>query len=125
MLRIRQHSVNIGVVKRRLARVAHNTRYDQTIKHQYVQYINEQIKIGRYRPQDIISIDETNFDFDQASRENLAGRGEKKIGCAVTGSANRCTILLACMISGERLLPYIIFKGRTHEEALRGKIFPP
>jgi hypothetical protein len=91
--------VKFGVVKRRVTRVAQNTRYDLTVKQQYVQCINEQIKIDRYRPQDIGSIDETNFDFDQASGETLADRGDKTIGCAVTGSANHCTVLLACTTS--------------------------
>jgi hypothetical protein len=103
--------VKLGVVKRRVTRVAQNTRYDLTVKQECVKYSNEQIKIGRYRPQDIVSIDETNFDFDQASGETLANPGEKMIGCAVTGSANRCTVLLACTMSGEKLPPCIIFKG--------------
>jgi hypothetical protein len=75
------------------------------VKQQYVQYINEQINIGRYHPPDIVSIDETNFDFDQASGETLANRGYKTTGCAVTVSANRCTVLLACTMSGEKLHP--------------------
>jgi hypothetical protein len=82
------------------------------VKQQYVQYINEKIKTGSYRPQDIVSNDETNFDFDQASGKTLANRGDKTIGCDVTGSANRCTVLLACTMSGENLPPYIIFKGK-------------
>jgi hypothetical protein len=96
----------------RVARVAHNTRYDLTVKQAYDKYINEQIQIGLYRPQDIVSIDETNFDFDQASGETLANRGDKTIGYAVTGSANRCTVLLACTMSVEKLPTYIIFKGK-------------
>jgi hypothetical protein len=104
--------VKIGVVKRRVTRVAQNTRYDLTAKQQYVQYINEQINICRYRPQDIVSIDETNFDFDQAWGETFANRRDKTSGCAVTGSANRCTVLIACTISREKLPPYIIFKGK-------------
>jgi hypothetical protein len=70
--RLRRHLVKLGVVKSRVTRVAQNTRYDLTVKQEYVKYINEQIKIGLYRPQDIVSIDENNFDFDQASREMLA-----------------------------------------------------
>jgi hypothetical protein len=70
--RLRRHLVKLGVVKRRVTRVAQNKRYDLTVKQEYVKYINEQINIGHYRPQDIVSIDETNFDFDQASGETLA-----------------------------------------------------
>jgi hypothetical protein len=47
--RLHQHLVNIGVVKRRVTRVAYNKRYDLTVKQQYVQYIKEQIKIGHYQ----------------------------------------------------------------------------
>jgi hypothetical protein len=98
--RLRRHLVKLGVVKRRVTRVAQNTRYDLTVKQEYVKYINEQIKIGLYLPQDITSIDETNFDFDQASGETLANQGYKTIGCAVTGGTNRCTVLLVCTMSG-------------------------
>jgi transposase-like protein len=107
-----QHLVKLGVVKRRVTRVSQNTRYDLTVKQQYVQYINDKIKIGRYLTQDTVSIDETNFYFYQASGETLANRGDKMIGCAVTGSANRWTVLLACTMSGEKLPPYIVFKGK-------------
>jgi hypothetical protein len=110
--RQRRHLVKLGVVKRRATRVAQNTRYDLTVKQEYVKYINEQIKIGRYHPQDFFSIDETNFNFDQASGETLDNRGDKMSGCAVTGSANRFTVLLACTMSGEKLPAYIIFKEK-------------
>jgi hypothetical protein len=110
--RLRRYVVKLGVVKRRVTRVAQNTRYDLTVNQEYVKYINEQIKIGPYHPQDIVSIDKTNFDFDQTSGETLANRGDKTIGCAVTGSANRCTVLIVCTMSGDKLPPYIIFKGK-------------
>jgi hypothetical protein len=77
-----------------------------------VSYINEQIKIGQYRPEDIVSMDETNFDFDQEAGETLANRGHRTIGQAVTGSVNRCTVLLTVTMSGEKLPPNIIFKGK-------------
>jgi hypothetical protein len=75
-------------------------------------YINKQIKIGRYRPEDIFSMNDTNFDFDQEAGETLSNRGDRTIGQAVTGSVNSCTVLLAVKMSGEKLPPYIIFKGK-------------
>jgi hypothetical protein len=104
--------VKQGVVQCRVTRVAQNTRYDQNVKNAYVSYINEQIKIGRYCPEDIVSMEETNFDFDQEAGETLANRGDRTSGQAVTGSANRCTVLLAVTMSGGKLPPYIIFKGK-------------
>jgi hypothetical protein len=117
--------VKIGVVKRRVTRVAQNTRYDLTAKQQYVQYINEQIKIGRYRPQDIVSIDETNFHFDQASGETLANRRDKTIGSAVTVSANRCTAFLLVRGQERSSLLTSFTRERTQEEAVFEKSFTP
>jgi hypothetical protein len=110
--RVYQHLVNQGVVWRRVTRVAQNTRCDQNVKNAYVSYINEQINIGHYRPEDIVSMDESNFDFDQEAGETIANRGDRTIGQAVTGSANRWTAILAVTMSGETLPPYIIFKGK-------------
>jgi hypothetical protein len=107
--RVYRHLVKQGVMRRRVTRVAQNTRYDQHVKNAYVSYINEQIKIGRYRPENIVSMDETNF--DQKAGETLASRGDRTIGQAVTGSANRCTVLLAVTMYGGKLPPCIVFKG--------------
>jgi hypothetical protein len=87
-------------MRRRVTRVAQTTRYDQNVKNDYVSYINEQTKIGRYRPEDIVSMDKMNFDFDQESGETLASRGDRKIDQAVTGSASRCAVLLAVTMYG-------------------------
>jgi hypothetical protein len=78
----------------------------------YTEYISEQIKIGRYQPQDILSMDESNFDVDQQAGETLTNRGDRTIDQSVTGSTNRCTVLLAVTMSGEKLTPYIILKVR-------------
>jgi hypothetical protein len=110
--RVARHLAKHGVVRRRITRVAQNTRYDMAVKQEYVDYINQQIKVGNYQPEDIASIDETNFDFDQKAGETLATRGQKTIAQAVSGSANRATVLLGVTMSGEKLPPYIIFKGK-------------
>jgi hypothetical protein len=68
--RVYRYLVKQGVVRSRVTRLAHNTRYDQNIKNDYVSYINEQIKIGLCRPEDIVSMDETNFDSCQSWRQN-------------------------------------------------------
>jgi hypothetical protein len=70
-------------------RVAQNTRYEQNVNNAYVSYVNEQIKIGFYRPEGIVSMDEKNFDVDQEAGETLANRGNITIGQSVTGSVNR------------------------------------
>jgi hypothetical protein len=96
------HLVKQGGVRRRVTRVAQNIQYDQNVKNTYVSYINEQIKIGRYHPGDIVSTDETNFYFDQEAGETLANHGDRTIGRAATGGANHCTAILAVTMSGEK-----------------------
>jgi hypothetical protein len=107
-----RHLVKQGAVRRWVTRVAQNTRYDQNVKNYYVSHINEQIKIGRYRREAIVSMAENNFDFDQEEGETLVNRGDRTIGQAVTGSVKRCIVLLAVTMSGKKLPPYIIFKGK-------------
>jgi hypothetical protein len=57
-------------------------------------------------------MDKTNFDFDQEAGETLANCGDRTIGQSVKGSANRCIVLFAVTMSGKKLPPYIIFKGK-------------
>jgi hypothetical protein len=119
--RVYRHLVKEGVVRRRVTRVAHNTRYDQNVKNAYVSYLNYNIKIGRYRPEDIVSMDETNFYLDQEAVETLANRGYITIGQAVTRSANRCTVLLAVTMSGKNCHPILSLMVKIQEAAECGK----
>jgi hypothetical protein len=119
--RVYQHLVKQGVVRRRVTRVAQNTRYDQNVKNAFTSNINEQIKIGRYSPEDIISMDNTNFDFDQEAGYTLANRGDRTIGRAVTGSANRRTVLFAVTMSGKNCHPTLSLSVNIKEAAYCGK----
>jgi hypothetical protein len=59
----------------------------------------------------ILSIDETDIDFDLASGATLDGRGDRTIGCTTTGSSNRCTAMLGVTMDREKLTPFVILKG--------------
>jgi hypothetical protein len=121
--RVYQHLVKQGVVQRRVTRVAHNTLYDQNVKNAYVSYINEQIKIGRYCPEDIVLMDETSFDFNQEAGETLANRGDRTIGQVVTGIVKCCTVLLAVTVSGKKCHLTLSLRGNIQEAAECGKSF--
>jgi hypothetical protein len=84
--------------------VAQNTQYDQYVKLKYVECINQQINIGKYHPENIVSMEETNFDFDQQAGETLTNCDNVTI--------DHCTVLLAVTMSGEKLPPYIFLKGK-------------
>jgi hypothetical protein len=88
-----------------------------------VSYIDEHIKIGWYRPEGIILMDNTNFDFDQEAGETLANCGDRTIDQAVTGSTNRCTVLLAVIMYGGEMPPYMVFKGKDTRNVRVWKYF--
>jgi hypothetical protein len=115
---IYRHLRKYGVFRRRVTRVAQNTRYDEGVKAGYVAFINAGLTAGKYKASDIVNIHETNVDFDLVSGSTLAGRGEKTIGCATTGSSSRCTVLLGVTMDGEKLPSYIIFKGANTPRSL-------
>jgi transposase-like protein len=111
--RIWRHIKKHGVVRRRVTHVAQNTRYEQSVIQGWVSYVNHSIKIGNYKACDVVNIDETNVDFDLASGTTITGHGGRTIGCATTGSSARCTILLGVTMDGEKLPPFIIYRGET------------
>jgi hypothetical protein len=60
------------------------------------------------------------YKFDQAScyyameaRLTLAKKGSKTVSVKGTALSNCCTIMLGASASGEKLLPYIAFKGMS------------
>jgi hypothetical protein len=89
--RIYRHLRKYGVFRRHVTRVAQNTRYDEGVKAGYVAFVSAWLTVGKYKASDIVNIDEMNVDFDLVSGSTSAGRKEKKIGCATTGSSLRCT----------------------------------
>jgi hypothetical protein len=108
---INRHLIKFGVVRQCVTHVAQNTRHDMTVKAGYVAFVNEGVKAGKYRACDIVNINETNIDFDLVSWSTLAGRGDRTVACATTGSSNRCTVLLGVAMDGEKLPPFVIFNG--------------
>jgi hypothetical protein len=105
------HIKKHGVVQHHVTHVAQNTRYKQSIIQGWVSYVNQSIKIGNYKVCGVVNIDETNVDFDLASRATLAVRGERKSGCAATGSSTRCAVLIGVAMDCDKLPPFIIYKG--------------
>jgi hypothetical protein len=116
--RIFGHIKKHGVVQRCVIHVAQNTRFEQSIIQGWVYYVNHTIKIGNYKACDVVNIEETNVDFDVATGTTLSGHGERNSGCATTGSSTRCTVLLGVTMDGEKLPPFIIYKGENTPRSL-------
>jgi hypothetical protein len=80
--------------------------------------VKQFIKIGSYEACDVVNINETNVDFDLASRTALAGSGERILGCAPTGPLARCNVLIGVTMDGDKLPPCIIYRGGNTPRSL-------
>ena len=107
------------IVQRQVTRVAQNTRHDQDVIDDFVSYVNEQIACLGVPGSHIVNIDKTNIDFDMVSGITLANRGSRTVSVKKSGSNGRCTVLLGVTLSGEKLPPLIIFKGKPNGRICR------
>lgn len=105
---------NEQIVQRRVTHVAQNTRYVEETMTQFVTYVNEQIITGGFLADDIVNIDETNIQFDMTGSVTLANQGTRTISVRSSGASSRCTVLLGVTLSGRKLPPFIIFKGKSN-----------
>ena len=99
------------IVQRRVTHVAQNTRYESSVIEQFVAYVNEQITTGGFTADSVVNIDETNIEFDMTGSVTLANQGSRTVSLRSSGSSARCTVLLGVTLSGQKLPPFIIFKG--------------
>lgn len=67
----------------------------------------------------MVNIDETSVYFDMNGAVALAGRGSRTVSVRCTGSSQRCSILLGVTKSGEKLPPFLIFKGKPNGRIAR------
>jgi hypothetical protein len=107
-----------GIVQRHVTHVAQNTRYKESVIDKFVVYVNKQIVSGNFGPSEIVNIDKTNIEFDMIGSLTLVGQGSRTVSLRSTGSSSRCTVLLGVTLSGEKLPPFIIFKGNQMDELL-------
>jgi hypothetical protein len=73
--RIYRHLRKYGGVHHCITRVAQNKRYDEGVKAGYVAFVDVGLTAGKYKTSDIVSIDETNVEFDLFSGSTLDGSG--------------------------------------------------
>ena len=107
------------IVQRQVTRVAQNTRHDQDVIDDFVSYVNEQIACLGVPGSHIVNIDKIHIDFDMVSGKTIANRGSWTVNVKKSGLNGRCTVLLGVTLSGEKLPPLIIFKGKPNGQICR------
>jgi hypothetical protein len=96
---------------RRITHQAQNTRHCADLIADWVDYICNQIKMLGVPPSNVVNFDETNANFSIDSTTTVNRKGERTVSVKRAKSTQRATVFLGVSMAGERLTPYIIFKG--------------
>ena len=110
-MRVHRFCLRNKLVPRRTTHTAQNHVYNDDVIAAWKSYVCREILINRYSPAVVVSMDETNVDFDIMAKSTLSVRGARSINVRSMGSSERCTVILAVTASGEKLKPFLIFKG--------------
>lgn len=109
--RMRYFMINNRVVVRCATHVSQNLMNDERVINKFVQSVNNKKAAHKFDHRIVINMDETNLYFENRPNRTLHNKGDKHIGIKTTGNSNRCTILLAVSLAGDKLPPLVIFKG--------------
>ena len=101
-----------GIVDRKITHQAQNTRHCDTQMADFVSYINERVEMLGIPWENVVNGDETNIDFSLDSSRTLNKRGSRTVSVKQAKSSQRATALLVVSQTGEKLKPFLIFKGK-------------
>ena len=114
-----------AIVQRSVTHLAQNRDHIEKTINDWVQYINEQMRVHNIKPTHVANFDETNLDFGMEPRRTLDYRGVRSVKAMTTGSSQRCTAMLGCTLAGEYVTPFIIFKGKRNGIIHRRELADP
>lgn len=112
------------IVLRRVTHTSQRINTDGVMKADFVDMVNEEILKAGYELDCVVNIDETNINFDMVTASTFERASTKTVSMKET-SALRCTVLLGVSLAGQKLKPFVIFKGRRNGKIDRElKSFP-
>jgi DDE superfamily endonuclease len=100
------------VVHRCPTHQAQTTRTSDREKSDFVEYINDKMRMLNIDKSAICNFDETNIFFSFKSKTTLNDRGAKTVSVRQAGDTQRCTVMIGVSGSNEKFPPFIIFKGK-------------
>jgi transposase-like protein len=99
---------------RRGTHKAQNTRYSSEIMEDFHSYIRMKIKLLGVDCCAVYNADETNVYFSPQHTCTYAPRGSRTVAIKGSDSSSRCTVMLGASMAGEKLPPFLIFKGKNN-----------
>ncbi len=101
------------VTWRRGTHKAQNTRHDIEKEREFHSYVQQKIKLLGVDCCNVYNADETNMYFSPQPTSTYAPRGSKTVSIRGADSSSRCTIMLGVSMTGKKLPPFVIFKGKN------------
>ena len=96
----------------RVTHQAQNTQHCSDIMLDWVKYLDDQIAMYNVPFDHVVNWDEKNVDFSTKSNYTLSECGSRTVSIRSAQSSQRATVMLGVSMCGEKLPPYVIFKGK-------------
>jgi hypothetical protein len=87
------------------------TRHCAVVIADFQAYVNWKIAFLGLDPRAIFNADQTNVYFSMETSFTLAAKGSKTVAIKGADSTARLTVMLCASMDGEKIPPYVIFKG--------------
>ena len=100
------------ITYRRRTHKAQNTRFSESICNEFINYVNDKVKMMKVDWEHVYNADQTNVHYSMENSYTYAKKGSKTVTLKGVECSSRCTVMLSTNMTGSvKLKPYIIFKG--------------
>jgi hypothetical protein len=110
-LRIRRLLDAWDISWRRSTHKAQQTRLGVAVMDDFREYVRQKAEMLGVDKTKVFNVDQTNVHYSQESKYTYAAKGTRTISVKDVDSSNRCTVMLGASAYGEKLPPFIVYKG--------------
>ena len=83
----------------------------------FVLYIQMRMRMLDVPPSNVWNADETNVFFAPDSKWTIANKGSRTVSCRKLKSSSRASVMLGASMEGEKMKPYIVWKGKLSKRS--------
>jgi hypothetical protein len=107
-----------NVSYRRATHKAQNTKHCQLVIKDFQEYVKNKISMLGCKLENVYNADQTNVYFSLESVYTYADTGSRTVSVKACDSNQRCTVMLSASVTGEKVIPYIVYKGKNTSTGL-------
>jgi hypothetical protein len=97
---------------RRATHKAQNTKHCKLVIKGFQEYVNNKIIMLGCPIENVYNADQTNVYFSLESVYTYDDTGSRAVSVKACDSNQQCTVMLAASVAGEKVIPYIVYKGK-------------